>query len=45
MAVTASVTVDVNGERQNPDMRLLNTMNTLIGDSSPLPVIFIIAFL
>ncbi|KAJ5367173.1 hypothetical protein N7541_001114 [Penicillium brevicompactum] len=35
LPVTASVTVDVNGERQNPDMRLLNTMNTLIGDSSP----------
>lgn len=35
LPVTASVTVDVNGERQNPDMRLLHTMNTLIGDSSP----------
>ncbi|CAG8102726.1 unnamed protein product [Penicillium nalgiovense] len=35
LPVTASVTVDVNGERQNPDLRLLNTMNTLIDDSSP----------
>lgn len=32
LPVTASVTTDLNGERQNPDLRLLNTVYNLISD-------------
>ncbi|KAJ5318263.1 hypothetical protein N7476_004683 [Penicillium atrosanguineum] len=35
LPVTASGTVDLNGDRQNPDLRLLNTMYTLIDDPPP----------
>lgn len=35
LPVTASVTTDVNGERQNPDIRLLNTLCTLVDNPSP----------
>lgn len=35
LPVTASVTVDLNGDRQNPDLRLLSTMYTLIDDPPP----------
>jgi hypothetical protein len=33
--VTASVTTDLNGDRQNPDLRLLNTISSLINDPQP----------
>ena len=32
LLVTASVTTDLNGVRQNPDLRLLNTLYTLVND-------------
>lgn len=35
LPVTGSVTTDINGERQNPDVRLLNTVYTLVKDSVP----------
>ncbi|KAJ6100034.1 hypothetical protein N7467_001569 [Penicillium canescens] len=35
LLVTTSVTIDLNRDRQNPDLRLLNTMHTLI-DNPPL---------
>jgi hypothetical protein len=35
LPVTGSVTTDVNGERQNPDVRLLNTVYALVNDSVP----------
>ncbi|KAJ5195493.1 uncharacterized protein N7498_008931 [Penicillium cinerascens] len=35
LPVTASVTIDLKGDRQNPDLRLLNTMYTLIDDPPP----------
>ncbi|CEO59600.1 hypothetical protein PMG11_04272 [Penicillium brasilianum] len=35
LPVTGSVTTDINGERQNPDVRLLNIVYTLVKDSVP----------
>ncbi|KAJ5198759.1 uncharacterized protein N7498_007876 [Penicillium cinerascens] len=32
LPVTGSVTTDLNGDRQNPDLRLLNTVFTLVND-------------
>jgi hypothetical protein len=32
LLVTTSVTTDLNGDRQNPDLRLLNTVYTLMND-------------
>lgn len=32
LPVTGSVTTDLNGDRQNPDLRLLNTVCTLLND-------------
>jgi hypothetical protein len=33
--ITGSVSTDINGERQNPDKRLLNTLLNMVSDESP----------
>jgi hypothetical protein len=33
--LTGSVSTDINGERQNPDRRLLNTLLEMVSDQSP----------
>jgi hypothetical protein len=35
LPVTGSVLTDINGERQNPDIRLLNTVRSLVDDRPP----------
>lgn len=35
LQVTGSVATDINGERQNPDIRLLNTVYALVNDRPP----------
>ncbi|EPS29066.1 hypothetical protein PDE_04014 [Penicillium oxalicum 114-2] len=35
LPVTGSVLTDINGERQNPDIRVLNTIHALVDNQSP----------